>query len=242
LRHTLLVAVLLCAATPSFAAVVTSTDSFTGSALVYDPATDYSPAIGYSPPGSLGGYDGLLTLHGFNATLGTLNSVSLTRSLEISLEFKQAVDIYGLGSITLNAHSYVADQAPYGSGGFGIPFTFFIPNTLSYASTLQTYDTGVQFKSAGPSTYTNNNPTTFAPFLATNIYDPVLGYILLDASLGSYIGDATSTYTYTMTFTYDYTPNVVVPPASVPEPFTFSLFGAGLFGATALRRRKKRSA
>jgi hypothetical protein len=238
LRQTLLAVALLCAATPSSAAVITSTASFTGNALVYDPATDYSPSTGYAPPGSLGGYDGLLTLHGFNSALGTLNSVSLTQSLAISLEFTQAVDIFGNGHPQINAHTYVADQSPYGSFGFANPFTFNLTNTTPYGTTLQTYDTGVQFANDGPSTYTNNIPGTFAPFLAQTIYDPILGYVLLDASTGSYIGNATSTYTYTTTFTYNYTPNAVVPPTSVPEPFTLSIFGAGLAGAFATRRRK----
>jgi len=213
-------------ASSSLASTISTTDSFTGSALIYDPATDYSPATGYSPPGSLGGYDGLLTLHGFDTALGTLNSVSLTDSVETSLQFQQAYafDTY----LEINAHPYITGQTPYGSSGFGIPYTFFIADTVPF----HTYDTGVQYKNAGHGTYANNFPRTFGTFLSPDIYVPVLGYVVFDASHGSYLGDVTSTYTYRLTFTYDYTPS-----APVPEPGTAGLLAAGL-GVICLARRR----
>jgi hypothetical protein len=227
MRQISLMVIMAFIASSSLAATTSTSGSFTGSALIYDPATDYSPATGYSPPGSLGGYDGLLTLHGFNTALGTLNSVSLTDSVETSLQFQQAYafDTY----LEIHAHLYITGQSPYGSSGFGIPYTFAIATTVPG----QIYDTGVQFKNAGPGTYTNNLPATFGPFLNADIYVPVLGYVLFDASHGSYLGDATSAYTYALTITYDYTPS-----APVPEPGTAGLLAAGL-GMIGLARRRR---
>lgn len=236
MRQIPLITIMLSIASSSLASTITTTDSFTGSALIYDPATDYSPATGYSPPGNLGGYDGLLTLQGFDTALGTLNSISLTESVETSLQFQQAV-AYGT-SIEINAHPYITGQTPYGSAGFAIPYTFFIANTVPFYTTVpyQTYDTGVQNKSGGPSTYTNNLAATFGPFLNQDIYVPVLGYVVWDTgSTGSYLGDATSPYTYSLTITYDYTP---APTASVPEPGALGLVAVGLGMVGLIRRRR----
>jgi hypothetical protein len=232
MRQIVLIPITMLIASSSFASTITTTDSFTGSALIYNPATDYSPATGYSPPGNLGGYDGLLKLNGFNTALGTLNKVSLTDSVETSLQFQKAVQIYTSDNyIEIHAHPYIIGQTPYGSSGFGIPYTFSIASTV-YG---QTYDTGVQYKNAGPSTYTNNLSTTFGPFLNTDIFVPVLGYIVFDSSHGSYLDDATSNYKYSLTITYDYTPI-----SSVPEPGTLGLLLAGL-GVVSLKCRRRRS-
>ena len=219
-------------ALPSQAATVSTTDSFTGSALIYDPATDYSPGTGYSPPSQLGGYDGLLTLKGFNTALGTLNSVSIDETIQSSVEFQQA---YAFGSsIVINASVFAEGQSPYGGFGFNLPYTFSIPSTVPG----NTYDTGTQYSNATSATYSNNFPLTFSPFLGGNIYVPVLGYVIFGSSTGSFLGNATSTYTYSMAFTYDYTPAVS---AGVPEPGTWTtmLIGLGALGLLLRSRRRK---
>ena len=45
LLRAFLIGILLLASNPSFADTVSFTGSFTGSALMYDPATDFSPSI-----------------------------------------------------------------------------------------------------------------------------------------------------------------------------------------------------
>lgn len=217
------------------AAVMTTSATFDGDALIYDPTTDYSPSTGYSPPAHLGGYDGLLTLQGFNTALGTLNSVSINKSLTSNLEFKQAL-AYG-NSITINADVYVTGLTPYGGEGVFAPYTFSIANTAPF----HTYDTGVQqvISPVGPP-YTNIFPSTFAPFLNGTVYVPVLGYVLFGASTGSYLGDATSSYSYTLTIDYDYTPFAA---AAAPEPGSWALMLIGIcWTGLTLRRRRDRAA
>ncbi len=213
------------------AATMTTTATFSGNALIYDPATDYSPGTGYSPPTQLGGYDGLLTLQGFNTALGTLNSVSLTESLTSSLEFKQAFP-YG-DSEELNADIYVTGQTPYGGVGFFVPYSFSLTNTVPH----QTYDTGVQYVTspAGPP-YINIFPSTFTPFLNGNVYVPVLGYVGLQPSTGSFLGDATSSYSYTLMIDYDYTPFAST---AAPEPRSWALMLAGICGVGLMLRRTR---
>jgi hypothetical protein len=226
---------LVLACSPGFAATVSYTDSFTGNALIYDPATDYSPSTGYHPPGSLGGYDGLITLTGFNAALGTLNSVTLTTQGSGSIEFKDAIS-YGYKTDILNATLYMSGQTPYGGATVGLPFAF----TSSGHGSFVKFDTGVQNGSSGPSSYTNNFPTTFAPFLANKFYVPVLAYVYTTVGTNtSYLTNVTSTFTYQETVTYDYTP----PIASVPEPSTWAMMILGLAGTGFMAyRRRYRSA
>lgn len=231
-----MIGALLLASNPSFAATVSFTGSFTGNALMYNPATDYSPSTGYSPPGNLGGYDGLITLNGFNTALGTLNSVTFTTLASGSLEFKDAINIYGATTNTLNVTLYMSGQSPYGGLTASLPFTF----TSSGHDGVTPFDTGVQNGSTGPSSYTNNLSTTFAPFFANIFYVPVLAYGVLDAGGNtSWLTDATSTFTYQETVTYDYTPSV----ASVPEPSTWAMMLLGFVGLSfAAYCRKPKSA
>src|SRR5947209_5893381 len=119
----LMIAFLSLAAQSSSAAVISFSGSVTAPALIYDPATDYSPGTGYNPPGSLGGYDGLITLQGFDTTLGTLNSVTLTTAGQASLEFTQAYS-FNASSNTINAVLYMSGQTPYGAAGFNLFYTF----------------------------------------------------------------------------------------------------------------------
>ena len=219
----------------SYAANISFTGSFTGDAFIYDPATDYSPGTGYNPPGSLGGYDGLITLHGFNTALGVLNSVTLTTQVSGSLEFKDARS-FGYATDIINAVLYTSGGTPYGGFGAGLPFTFSSPGHGDGV----VFDTGVQHGSYGPSSYTNNYSTTFAPFYANVFYVPVLAYAYTTSGTNtSYITNVTSTFTFNETVTYDYTPAV----GSVPEPSTWAMtiLGFAGLGALAYRRKSKRA-
>lgn len=86
-------------------------------------------------------------------------------------------------------------------------------------------------------------------FLVSNLYSPSIGVydgvtglllntINLTGAFGSFLIEDLSV---------DYearqdTCTTCEPPSEVPEPFTLSLFGAGLFGAAMVRRRNKKSA
>ena len=228
---------LLLATNPSFAASISFTGSFTGSALIYDPTTDLSPSTGYNPPGNLGGYDGLITLNGFNAALGTLNSVTLTTVTNGSLEFKDARS-NGNPTDIINAILFMTAQSPYGGLNVGLPFTF----TSNGHGNLVVFDTGVQTGSSGPSSYTNSTSSTFSPFYAATFYLPVLAYV--DTTTGtntSWLTNATSTFTYQETVTYDYTPSAV---SETPLPAALPLFATGLgaLGLLGWRRKKKTAA
>ncbi len=233
MRRILLLPTMLFMTGQAGAATLSFTQSFLGQALIYDPATDYSPSTangGYLPPSKLGGYDGLLTFSGFDTSLGTLNVVTISEHAESSMRFKDAYAIYGTpGEIHISL--YATGQAPYGSVGFSMPYVFDIPVTVYPAA----YDTGFRYNSAGPSTYSNNFPLTFTPFYDPLVYVPVLAYGVWEPSTASYFTNITSDYTYTMTITYDYTPAVVVPP--IPEPAPLGLIGAGI-GLLALVRRR----
>ena len=67
-------------------------------------------------------------------------------------------------------------------------------------------------------------------------------------SIGSLLGSATEDATGFATFGEGFaggccdTINVFSPPDATPEPFTLSIFAAGLVGAAAMRRRKKKPA
>jgi hypothetical protein len=223
---------LLLASNHCFAATVSFTGNVTGNALIYDPATDYSPGTGYNPPGNLGGYNALFSLGGFNAALGTLNSVTLTTLVSGSLQFKQAYNIYGEPTNTLNAALYVSGGTPYGGFGGNLPFTFTSSGNAGF------FDTGVQTGGSGPSSYTNNLSTTFTPFIVNKFYVPVLAYVyLLDGGNTSYIGQPTSTFYFQETVTYDYTPSV----SSVPEPASWAMMLLGFTGVgfMACRRNSK---
>ena len=139
------ISILLLASNPSFAATVSFTGSFTGSALMYNPATDLSPSNGYNPPGNLGGYDGLITLNGFNTTLGTLNSVTLTTLASGSLEFKDAINSFGATTNTLNATLFMSGESPFGGLNTSLPFTF----TSSGHAPGAVFDTGVKMAVSG---------------------------------------------------------------------------------------------
>jgi hypothetical protein len=227
----LAIGALVLASTPSFAASVSFTGSASGSALIYDPATDYSPSTGYSPPGSLGGYDGLIALHGFNTGLGTLNAVTLTTQVSGSLEFKDA-RAFGYATDIINATLYITGQTPYGGTGASVPFTFSSPGHGNGVI----FDTGVQNGSSGPSSYTNNLSTTFAPFYVSTFFVPVLSYVYTTVGTNtSYMTDATATFAYQQTVTYDYTPAVAPLPAALPLFTT----GVGALGLVGWRRKRK---
>ena len=232
----LILPTMLLLASQAGAATLSSTQSFSGQALIYDPATDYSPSTangGYLPPTQLGGYDGLLTFSGFDTSLGTLNVVTISEHAESSLRFTDAFAIYGTPGV-INVSLYVSGQDPYGSAGFSMPYTFDVPVTM-YPTT---YDTGFQFNSAGPASYSTNLPLTFGPFYDPLIYVPILAYGVLGASSASYFTDITSSYTYTMTIAYDYTPSAVVSPTNpIPEPGPAGLISAGIGMLAVIHRR-----
>jgi len=227
-------------ATPSLAATLSITRSFSGTALMYDPAKDYSPSTvlgGYHPPTQLGGYNGLLTFPGFDTSLGTLNQVSLTDSAVSTLEFKDAIAIYGTPGV-VNTALYVTGGGPYGGSGFSMPYSFDIPVTRNSAGALIGADTGVKMNAAGPSTYSNNLAITFGLFYVPTIYVPILAYGVFQASTASYLTDITATFTYTYTIAYDYTPAAIIPPppSGLPAPAPLGLLGVGVGLLAWLRR------
>ena len=183
MRAFLMLAAVTLTTAAAHAATSTTTGTFTGSALAYDPATDFSPFTGYSPPSQLGGFNGLITLSGFDTALGTLNSITISEQADTSLEFTQA-DPFGTSEL-LNASVFTSGVSPFGDHDIDLPYTFFNPSTIPF----HTFDTGVQYNDSGPGTpFTDTTPTDFTPFLTKTIYVPVLGYVTQGPSTGSYLG------------------------------------------------------
>lgn len=78
--------------------------------------------------------------------------------------------------------------------------------------------------------FTDTADRPFLTGLASNNFGLVLNGLPGEQVTTNFDGD----FPLTGSITYNYTP-----PAGVPEPITLSVFGAGLAGAAALRRRKK---
>lgn len=226
-------AAILVAAGTATAATRSTSDSISGTATLYDPSTDYSPSTangGYHPPAQLGGYNGLLTLTGFNPAWGTLNSVTITTTTSLTLSLK-AVENDGSPTSTINLYGYVDGQSPY--GGFGNGY---------YASWTQSVAPGTAFTTppvyqTQTGSYTNAFPSTFTPFYAPLIYVPVLAWTNGNGIYGASFynsTDADGPFTYRMTFTYDYTPST----AGIPEPGSWGLLIVGFAGLGVVFRRR----
>lgn len=163
-------------------------------------------------------------------TLADLTQLSAEYDM-VSGAFEAGAPRFTLFDDSLNA-AYIYFGTPTGGGSFTNPNpngTF--ANTGNYAS-LSSSDIRVYSNGFGG----DNRPNTGVTFqqFVSGYGSTDISYITLDLDSGSFDpAQEMLVSSFTVNNETD-----VAPQTAVPEPFTLSLFGAGLAGAAALRRRK----
>jgi hypothetical protein len=209
----------------SFATIVSQTESF--SAL-----TDW----GTTPPNPSFAPTQIINFAGFNPSLGTLNSITVT----ITDSVNGVVNLKNNGtgaSGSTNVTGSLLNTLKYS-------YPTFAQHTITLASTSYstTLAAGASSGAQPVSGSTTKNAVVTSGLAAFETAWAVTAGDLGQLTIGSGNGNGTATYTDTGSVTivaaYNYTPGTP-PPPPVPEPATLSILGAGLTGLGVLRRRRK---
>jgi PEP-CTERM motif len=216
------------AATLAFGAIFAGTESASADAITQTATETNASTFTYD-----------FTFNGFNTSLGTLTSITLT----LMIDETPVEEIINIDSASHNYSNATAS--------FPITAEIMAPGSTTTMVTL-TATAGPFTGTAAPGT-TDNPGSADTGSQSTNVamsdwifYEgsTVVVTGLLTAQNGSYGGSETDgqgklffggdlSGSSTATLVYNYTPD------SVPEPLTLSLFGAGLVGAAGMSRRRK---
>ena len=161
---------------------------------------------------------------GFNAALGTLNSVNLT----LSADFTTSTDLYNANA-SPDPAAYLTSELKVGVvSGPGILATLPIDQTVTTNFSIAAGGDVFQNLSTNNLTYSHTYTSGLSEFEGGTNAVPITLGLTTDFSGGGtliheYVESDAKTGDLTMTLTYDYTPNV----ESVPEPSAGILFGVG---------------
>ena len=176
----------------------------------------------------------------FDPTLGTLNTVSLNFSGDLTFFTTFALDPGGCFGSSCVGHASYSVGFNFNAPGYPLRNSFSAPfyaivnaEAFADASNLAPQTTGpfpIQF---GP---LDADPSALSSYIGTGLVT-VAGGISEDSDICDDLGVSCSLSDNLKLFsalTYNFTP--------VPEPFTLSLFGVGVASLTAMRRRMKKAA
>jgi hypothetical protein len=176
----------------------------------------------------------------FNAGLGTLNSItfSLSGTADGSL-FVENTSTKSGATITSTLQATLTLTRP------DLSTLVTIVPLGGFTDTVTKYDGVLDFGGTSGKTHSGLSFSASNSFVSVSASDFALfsgaGFIFLPVTAdgsstftggGNLVSGASETADATVTVTYDYT-------KKVPEPLTLSLFGAGIAGIAAARRRKK---
>ncbi|MBP8267518.1 MAG: PEP-CTERM sorting domain-containing protein [Zoogloea sp.] len=178
-----------------------------------------------------------LSLQQFDATLGTLNSVTFNFGGQVSSIFR--VESLDAAPATVNANAS-------GNLIFGGPISQTLNISGSTSQAVTAFDGAIDFGGTsgaiiGPVVGTDSDSLSLisglAAFIGSGTYDiNVAAHGASSASgAGNLISQINTEAMANITVTYDYTAR---PPVTVPEPTSMALVGLGALGLAAIRRRK----
>jgi hypothetical protein len=203
----------------SFATVVTQTESF--SALTDWGTTPQNPS--FTPTQTIG-------FAGFNPSLGTLNSVTIT----ITDTINGSLDLTNGGTTSTSVTGSLLNTLKYVYPSISV--TSITLASTSFSATLAPKASS-GFQPVSGSTTKSHTVTTGLSSFETSW--AVTAGDLGQLTIGSGNSNGTATYTDTGAVKIVASYNYTTTPTPSPEPATLTVLGSGLAGLGLLRRRRK---
>jgi hypothetical protein len=166
-------------------------------------------------------------------TLAGLTNLSAVYNM-VSGPFEAGSPRFTLFDDTFHS-AYIYWGTPTGGGSFANPFANGVFGSTGNLADLLSADIRV-YSNGFNGQNTPNTGETFNQFVLDN-GSAFISFITLDLDAGFY---AVPQELLVSSFTVNSEVDVAAATTPVPEPITLSLFGAGLAGAVAMRRRKKK--